>query len=154
MRHDEDSLQIACVRWFSMQYPQYAPLLHHSPNGGWRNLREAARFKAMGTKAGFPDLFFCYPTGSVNGLFIELKTAKGRQSEAQKRWEDACTRVWYLYKIVRSFDEFVEVMTEYMNSIRQHESLHERILEIRRVSAPTEEERRRAEKELKMLKSK
>lgn len=150
MRHDEDNMQIACVRWFSMQYPQYAPLLHHSPNGGWRNLREAARFKAMGTKAGFPDLFFCYPTGSVHGLFIELKTAKGRQSEAQKQWEAACTRVWYSYKIVRSFDGFVEVMTEYMNSIRKHECLHKRLLEIRRVSAPTEEERLQAEKELKM----
>ena len=154
MKHDEENLQIACVRWFSMQYPQYAPLLHHSPNGGWRNLREAARFKAMGTKAGFPDLFFCYPTGSAYGLFIEFKTAKGRQSEAQKQWEDACTRVWYLYKIVRSFDEFVEVMTEYINSIRQHESLHKRLLEIRRVSAPTEEERRKAEKDLKRMKSK
>ena len=71
-----------------------------------------------------------------------------------KQWEDACTRVWYLYKIVRSFDEFVEVMTEYVNSIRQHESLHKRLLEIRRVSAPTEEERRQAEKDLKMMESK
>ncbi len=140
MKHEEDDLQIACVRWFSMQYPKYAPLLHHSPNGGRRNLREAARFKSMGTKAGFPDLFFCYPSGSAYGLFIEFKTAKGRQSEAQKQWQDACTRVWYAYKIVRSFEEFVEVMNRYVACVQQHEDLERKLLECRRVSAPSQEE--------------
>lgn len=122
MKHEEDDLQIACVRWFSMQYPQYAPLLHHSPNGGRRNLREAARFKAMDTKAGFPDLFFCHPSGCCHGLFIEFKTAKGRQSEAQKQWEAECTRIWYAYEVVRSFDEFVELMNKYIGNIRVMET--------------------------------
>lgn len=114
MRHDEDYIQIACVRWFSMQYPQYAPLLHHSPNGGQRNLREAARFKAMGTKAGFPDLFLAVARGGYHGLFIEMKNDRGRQSEAQKRWQDWVEWEGYRYEICRSLDEFMAVMNDYL----------------------------------------
>lgn len=62
MRHIEENMQIACARWFGLQYPRYAQLLHHSPNGGRRNYIEAARFKAMGTKAGFPDFVLFHPS--------------------------------------------------------------------------------------------
>lgn len=102
-----------------MQYPRHARLLHHSPNGGRRNIREGARFRAMGTKAGFPDLFLCLPspTRGAHGLFIELKSEHGRQSPAQIEWESNCTRVGYLYKIVRNIDDFINVMKDYMMPI-------------------------------------
>lgn len=114
MRHDEDNIQIACVRWFSMQYPQYAPLLHHSPNGGRRNLREAARFKAMGTKAGFPDLFLAVARSGYHGLFVEMKSEHGRQSTEQKQWQHSVEWEGYRYEICRSIDEFMEVMNDYL----------------------------------------
>ncbi len=117
MRHEEDNLQMACVRWFGLQFPGVAKLLHHSPNGGRRNAREAARFKAMGTRAGFPDLILLLP--SADGLFrflaIELKTKAGRQSEHQKDYERLITEHGGKYVVVRSVEEFIEVINEYLN---------------------------------------
>lgn len=114
MRHIEDTLQKACVRWFSYQYPSYAQLLHHSPNGGKRNAVEAAKFKAMGVRAGFPDLGLYVARQGYNGLFIELKSEKGRQSDAQKFYEILLKEQGYEYVIVRSLEEFIQTIKDYL----------------------------------------
>ena len=114
MRHEEETLQIACVRWFVYQYPKLSPLLHHSPNGGYRNKREAARFKAMGTRAGFPDLFLSVPNKSHHGLYIEMKSSDGRQSESQRIFQSYAQNFGYRYEICRSFEEFVAAVTGYL----------------------------------------
>lgn len=115
MRHLEDNLQKMCVRWFSLQHPDLAQLLHHSPNGGKRNAIEAAKFKAMGVRAGFPDLILCIARQGYHGLFIELKTSKGRQSENQKYYQYVLEEQGYRYDIVRSIEDFIEVINDYLN---------------------------------------
>lgn len=75
----EDDLQqdfikeCKCIKYKNSNVAQY---LHHSPNGGFRNKLEAARFKAMGTQKGFPDLFMFISNKLFHGLFIELKSGK------------------------------------------------------------------------------
>lgn len=114
MRHLEDSLQMNCVKWMRLQYPHEASLLHHSPNGGRRDLREAARFKAMGVSAGFPDLILCIPSHGYHGLCLELKTQTGRQSAMQKEWQKRLSSQGYLYAVIRSFDEFRTAINNYL----------------------------------------
>lgn len=53
----------------------------HVPNGGARSRSEAGRFRAMGVKAGVPDLQFIR-AGRV--LFLELKSDRGRESGTQE----------------------------------------------------------------------
>lgn len=113
--HEEEDLQTACVEWFSLQYRKYAMLLHHSPNGGKRRLIEAKRFKAMGTRAGFPDLQLCLPSGKYHGLFIELKSRKGVQQPSQKAMQEALEGAGYRYEIVRSIDGFIKCVKEYLS---------------------------------------
>ncbi len=117
MRHNEDSLQMACVRWFSLQYPDLAILLHHSPNGGKRNAAEAARFKAMGVRAGFPDLVLMIARGPYHGLMVELKTSKGRQSEHQANYQRAVEAQGYQYVICRDVYQFADIIMGYMTLI-------------------------------------
>ncbi len=62
-------------------------LIHHSPNGGKRSISEAARFKAMGTKAGFPDLFLPIAIEPFHGLFIEMKTSTGTILVSQETYQ-------------------------------------------------------------------
>jgi hypothetical protein len=52
----------------------------HTPNGELRDKRTAAKLKAMGTRAGIPDLVLVIG-GKLHTL--ELKTATGRLSPAQ-----------------------------------------------------------------------
>lgn len=85
--HSEDDLQMQCVTWFRLQFPKFARLLHHSPNGGRRNAREGARFKRMGVQPGFPDLVLLVASQDCHALFIELKSATGRQEDSQKEYQ-------------------------------------------------------------------
>lgn len=114
MRHLEDQLQKSCIRFFDYQYPNLKNQLHHSPNGGKRNIREAARFKAMGVRAGFPDLILLHPNNFYPFMGIELKTEKGRQSEHQKEYQKMFEEIGAKYVIVRSLEEFMKEIKSYL----------------------------------------
>ena len=113
MKNIEHQLQVACVRWFRMQHPSV--LIFAIPNGGQRNVITAKRLKDEGVVAGVADLFIVYANKfGYNGLFVEMKTDKGRQTESQKEFERYCVTHNYKYEVCRSFDEFVKVCNEYV----------------------------------------
>lgn len=112
--HAEDDLQMQCVRWFRLQYPQLARLLHHSPNGGRRDAREGARFKQMGTQAGFPDLILLVASQGYHALLLELKTRTGRQQDSQKEYQRLAEAQGYRYVVIRSLEAFMDEVNTYM----------------------------------------
>jgi len=114
----EDKLQIACKYWFDCQYPDYALLLHHSPNEGklMQHDRDGAKRKAMGMRTGFPDFIFLKPNRFYPFLAIELKSAKGRQTQHQKEYQEAVEGNGGKYVIVRSLDDFIAVINEYLTT--------------------------------------
>lgn len=112
--HAEDDLQMQCVRWFRLQYPQLARLLHHSPNGGRRDAREGARFKQMGTQAGFPDLILLVAAQGYHALLLELKTRTGRQQDSQKEYQQLAEAQGYRYVVIRSLEAFMDEVNTYM----------------------------------------
>ena len=116
MRHIESDIQKAFVKWFRLQYPQYALNLMSVPNGGVRRKSEAAIMKAEGVTAGAADLLLLVPRGGFGALGIEFKTlAKySRQSDAQTRWQQAFERVGNKYTIVRTFEEAVVIANNYL----------------------------------------
>jgi len=114
MKHLEESMQMSCVQWFSLQYGELSRLLHHSPNGGKRNAREAARFKAMGTRPGFPDLILLYPASGYSYLAVEMKAENGKQSDYQKEYQKLIENTGAKYVICRSFDEFMREIKSYL----------------------------------------
>lgn len=128
MKHKESNLQIACVRWFRLQYPSLAMVLFAVPNGGKRtkNLiktsegfvvssREGKRMKDEGVTAGVADVLFLYPNQKHNALAIEFKTQTGRQSPAQKAWAEAVKIVGVRYEVVRGFEQFRTLICEYIS---------------------------------------
>lgn len=113
MRHTESETQRFCVKWFRLQYPQLAKLLFAVPNGGARNLTEAAIMKGEGVTAGVSDMILMYPTGQYHGLCIEFKTAKGKQTQAQKEWQEIIEMRGYKYVICRTFEDFERTIKNY-----------------------------------------
>lgn len=116
-RYLEDALQKSCVRWFEYQWATYSELFFHVPNGGKRNPVEAAKFKAMGVKSGVADLQLKVPNKFYPYLDIELKSAKGRLSDHQKQYRDAVERVGGKYAVVRSLEEFMDVVNNYLSDV-------------------------------------
>lgn len=115
-RYIEDRLQISCKYWFDCQYPQYRLLLHHSPNEGrlMQHDRDGAKRKAMGMRPGFPDFIFLLPNREYPYLAMELKSEKGRQSEHQKEYQQALENVGGKYVIIRTLDEFMDTVEDYL----------------------------------------
>lgn len=110
--HVESSIQSACVKWFRYQYPSL--ILAAIPNGGRRDKITGAIMKKEGVLAGMPDLLLLHPSGKYHGMAIEVKTTKGVQSDSQKEMQKRLTDEGYLYVVVRSFEEFVKKVEQYM----------------------------------------
>ena len=103
MRHEESNIQIACVRWFRLAYPEPRYLICTFPNGGSRNIVTASILKAEGSRAGMPDLVIF---AQNKCFFVEMKAKTGRISESQKEIEKILTGMGFKHYICRSFDEF------------------------------------------------
>ncbi len=76
----EDCIQIAVVEFLK----QCTDLpFWHTPNQRQTSPAHGAKLKRMGVVAGIADLFLPRSNGKQNGLFIELKSAKGKLSPSQ-----------------------------------------------------------------------
>jgi len=70
-------------------------------------LGRMARLKRMGLRSGVADLVIV--KGGL-AYFLEMKTAKGKQSEAQVEFEDDAWRNDAPYEVAHSFDEAVKIL--------------------------------------------
>ena len=116
----EHDLQVACVKWFALQYPHLRGRLFAVPNGGHRSKTEAAKFKAEGVVSGVSDLILLKSNHDFGALLIEMKTtARGsRQSDNQKEWEAMITSLGeYKYVVCRTLDDFMREVRCYLHNI-------------------------------------
>lgn len=128
MKHQESRLQAACVQWFNYAHPHLRGLLFAVPNGGRRDAVTGKILKAEGVVAGVADLILLHQTMDNNCLCIEMKTAKGRQQESQKEWQEKAERGGARYVICRSLEDFINITNEYVASIDQWREAYERML--------------------------
>lgn len=108
--------QANVVKWTQIhraEYPELA-LLFHIPNGGTRDTIEARHMKEQGTKAGVPDLCLPVPRRGYHGLFVEMKTPKGRVSPEQKWWGEKLTEQGYLWRVCYGWEKAVELLEWYL----------------------------------------
>lgn len=114
---NEHRIQVAFVRWFRMQYPEYAHALFAVPNGGRRDAVTGAKLKAEGVLAGVSDLIFLKSNAHYGALLIEFKDENGRQSPEQKKWQQLITADGcYKYVVVRSFAEARHEIEDYLKN--------------------------------------
>lgn len=116
-RHHSDHehhLQVACVQWFRMQYPQQ--LIYAIPNGGQRNAIVAAKLKAEGVTAGIPDLHIPIARNGYHSLYIEMKNGKqGRLSEHQKHTIQLLQDAGHRVVVCRDMQEFINEVKNYLS---------------------------------------
>jgi len=97
----EDRLQISVARFLDVALPDGA-VWFAVPNGGSRDVREAAKLKAMGVKSGIPDLCIVY---RARVIFIELKAKDGRVRSSQSEMMSALTMAGAVVNVCRSLDD-------------------------------------------------
>lgn len=89
-------------------------ILTASANGGHRHIAVAAKLKASGVKAGYPDITLNVARHGYHGLFIELKFGKGRVSESQKWWHEQLMRQRYLVSVCYGWQAAKQVIVAYL----------------------------------------
>lgn len=103
MKRDESKIQIAIMDYLNRALPANYRAIH-VPNGGRRDAITGARLKREGVKAGFPDIQIIRNDDGYSA-FIEVKTAKGALSPAQKEWRDWFERGQAAYAVVRDIED-------------------------------------------------
>lgn len=91
--------------------------LHHTPNGGQRNMLEAKRFKQIGVKKGYPDLTIDIVTAKYAGLRIELKRGHlGKMSAEQSKLLDLLNEEGYFAVECDSICSAINTIERYINN--------------------------------------
>jgi hypothetical protein len=113
MRHLEDQLQEACVRWMQLQHPR--AFFFAIPNGARTSIRTAVRLKKTGMRAGVPDLFISEARCGFHGLYVEMKSPKGSLSTEQKKAAVDLKVRGYAWIICRDFATFRNMVNTYLD---------------------------------------
>ena len=68
----------------------------------------------MGVKAGVPDLQLLVPNGLIHGLWIELKSKKGKLQPSQRLMIQRLEEQGYLCKVCFGADEAINEIKKYL----------------------------------------
>ena len=80
----------------------------HFPSGEHRDVRTAAKLKAMGVQRGWPDFVLFNPSGRLHAL--ELKRQGKTLSDDQEAFQEWCIGRGVPHSVVRTSDEALTVL--------------------------------------------
>ncbi len=118
VHESEHAEQAALFRWAEFaraRLPELA-LLYAVPNGGHRHKATAARLKAEGVKRGVPDLCLPVARGGAHGLYIELKTERGKTTPEQLGWIRALRRQGYAAEVCHGWESARSMIEHYLTA--------------------------------------
>lgn len=118
----EDQIQQAVIRWSQQasvrkMFPQLA-LLYHIPNERKCTPQQGARLKRMGVKSGVPDLHLPVARGVYHGLYLEMKTEKGRVSANQMWWLERLRENGCCCVVCRCWEDAAHTLVTYLTEGR------------------------------------
>jgi hypothetical protein len=106
--------QVALFKWLALQYPDQYASTYAVPNAARRSPRQGAYMKAEGLKAGVPDICMAYPSNGWHGLYIELKTTKGKPTKSQSEWISRLEANGYAAEICYGLDHAMRTIKDYL----------------------------------------
>lgn len=111
---EEGKHQAGVMRYLAFQYPAAYAVACASAGGLHTSKAQGVKMKAMGYRAGFPDLVILYPTKKYHGLMIEMKAPGRYATPEQKEWIQRLNDRGYMATVCKSFDEAKAVIDDYM----------------------------------------
>lgn len=98
----EARIQHDCYLWFHNEFPELRGLLCYNLNNSMDKV-EQSRNKALGLQPGRSDMVFYY---RGKAWHIELKKPGGRQSKAQKKWQQTIQNQGFQYVLIDGLEDF------------------------------------------------
>lgn len=110
----EYEIQCEAVQWFRERFPNQ--IIYSTPNEAARN--NWAKYEKSGATAGSPDLVVSLKD---RVFFVEMKNAKGVQSDNQKAFQWRCDALGIGYYLCRNLDDFKRAILSEWNKIKTQE---------------------------------
>lgn len=117
----EHAEQVAVIDWCMMNMRRHPELdlLFAIPNGamlggGRIGAIRMNALKAEGLRPGVPDLFLPVARRGYHGMFIEMKTSKGKPSDNQLEFIRAVEVQGYFCAVCYGADEAINIIEWYM----------------------------------------
>lgn len=110
----ERQIQIECVSWFRMRYPEASKVFFAVPNGSFRNPWTAKNLRDEGALSGVADLVLLVPKKGYASLCIEMKKPGGRMSDTQKAFCEAAEGFKNKYVVCYSVEDFKTAVRAYL----------------------------------------
>ena len=105
----ESNFQITCAGYLDST----GAVWFHTPNETMGTKAHYRKRALMGVKSGVPDIMILDQRHGFNGLAIELKVGRNKQSENQIFWEEKLTKCGWKYITTYSLDEFIQIVDDY-----------------------------------------
>lgn len=112
----EEEEQKTVISWCRVNESRWPELrwIHHIPNEGKRSKTTAAAEKAMGLRAGVPDLFLPVKTVWWPGLYVEMKALDGKVTKEQEEFLTAVGEQGYCCCACWGADAAIWLIERYM----------------------------------------
>lgn len=112
----ELELELACLRWFRKNYPEYEDLLIALPNGFGNQFDTKTNKKLYKIICNekVPDLFLAVKTSYYRGLFIELLPRGERLRKTKFEYLEKLRLNGYRVVIVRDLKDFEDIIKNYL----------------------------------------
>jgi|TARA_R100000655_G_C2978552_1_gene191451 hypothetical protein len=109
---NEQNLQEAVVTYIQLKHKG---VRYCASAGGLRtSISQASAMKRAGYVKGVPDLQIMEARHNYYGLFMEIKTKKGRLSPHQKQWLEDLNNKGYLAKCCYGLEEALDIIDWYL----------------------------------------
>lgn len=112
--HDESDLQIKIADWIKSNYPDC--LFTIAPNDIKLNIWQGKCLKRRGYRKGTLDFLILEPRGIFHGMFLEIKTSHGKETDEQKEFIKLSSERGYFAITTWGYDEAIKYIGIYLES--------------------------------------
>lgn len=110
----EAAIQAAAFQWIKL-HPKLKRIIFHIPNESPRSAMYGKHLRDQGMLAGVWDIFIMLGAHGYNGAWIEVKSAEGVLSSAQKIFGEEAEQQGYYTVVLREVDDIIEHIKWYCN---------------------------------------
>ena len=113
--NEETKHQITLIDWIAIQYPALSKYVIHIANERHSSKLRGYILKRAGLRKGCSDLFIAFPNGFFGGLFIEMKSLKGKLSPHQKEFIELMRGAGFKAVVCYGFEGAMNEVKTYMD---------------------------------------